>query len=149
MYPRSRIATAGAGVAAAMVLTLLPAAATPPKLGATYTGHVEGAAESQNSVSFIVSDNGKWVRRMRVGPWPLSGSCGSGGNAPIQSSPRAAIKDGKFVAHVVYKDDTGEVGARAKVTGTFLRQGKEKGVVTTHRISDSCDVSAPYRTHAQ
>lgn len=148
MFRGSRIATVSAGVAAALVFSVLPAAAVPPEAGATYKGQIEGAAGTQDSVTFHVSKNGNWVRRMRVGPYPLSGSCGSGGDAPNQSAEPARIKKGKFTAHVVYRAD-GAVVARATVTGTFLREGKEKGVVSAHRLSDSCDVSLPYRTRAQ
>lgn len=149
MLRSSRIVTVGAGVAAAAVLFVVPAVATPPEAGATYKGHIAGAPSSQDAVTFVVSKNGDWVRRMRVGPWPLSGSCGSGGDMPSQSAKPAPIKKGKFTAHVVYKTDGGDVMARAKVTGTFLRNGKEKGVVTTHRLSDSCVQSLPYTAHAQ
>jgi hypothetical protein len=146
----------GAGVAATLVLSALPAAApaapaaaVPAKAGETYVGQVEDAPATQDAVTFHVSKNGTWVRKLRVGPWPLSGSCGSGGDAPPeQSAEPARIKHGKFTAHVVYRTD-GEVVSRATVTGTFLRKGKEKGVVSSHRISDSSDVSLPYRTHTQ
>lgn len=149
MLRSSRIATVGAGVAAALVLSVVPATAVPPRSGATYSGHVAGAPSSQDAVTFVVSDNGKWVRRMHVGPWPLSGSCGSGGDRPHQSAQPAHIRKGTFTAHVVYRTDAGDVMARATVTGTFLRNGREKGVVSTHRISDSCDTSLPYTTQAQ
>ena len=144
----SRIATVSAGVAAAVVLSLLPAAATPPRPGATYKGHIASAASSQDVVTFVVSKNGHWVRKMRVGPYELSGSCGQGGPPPNQSSKPAPIKRGKFTAHVVYSGG-GDVIARATVTGTFLRKGKEKGVVTGHRFEDSCVVSLPYTAHAK
>ena len=154
MFRGSRIVTVSAGVAAAVVLSALPAlpalpaAAIPPKAGATYKGHIASAPSSQSAVTFVVSKNGNWVRRMRVGPYPLTGSCGSGGDIPTQTTKPARIKGGKFTAHVVYWGDA-EVIARAKVTGTFLRRGKEKGVVTSRRLSDSCVVSLPYRTDAK
>jgi hypothetical protein len=147
MLRSSRIMTVSAAVAMAIVLSILPAAATPPRAGATYTGHIANAPSSQNKVTFHVSPNGHWVRRMHVGPYPLSLGCGQGGPPPNQSSQPAAIKMGKFTAHVVYTGG-GKVVARATVTGTFLRRGREKGVVTTHRYSDSCVQSLPYTTHA-
>lgn len=149
MLRSSRIVAASTGVAAALVLSILPATATPPRPGATYKGDIVGAPTSQDAVTFHVSDNGKWVRRMRVGPYPLSLSCGQGGDPPIQSSRPAPIKLGKFTAHVLYKDDAGDVIARATVTGTFLRRGREKGVVSTHRLEDSCYQSLPYTAHAR
>jgi hypothetical protein len=148
MLRSSRIVTVSAAVATAIVLSVLPAAATPPRAGATYTGHIASAPSSQNKVTFHVSANGHWVRRMHVGPYELSGSCGQGGPPPNQSSKPAAIKRGKFTAHVVYTAG-GDVVARATVTGTFLRRGREKGVVTAHRYSDSCVVSLPYTAHAK
>lgn len=148
MFRGSRIVTVSASVALAVVLSVLPAAAIPPEAGATYKGHIVGAPSSQDAVTFVVSKNGNWVRKMRVGPWPLTGSCGSGGDMPSQSAKPARIKKGKFTAHVAYRGD-GEVIARATVTGTFLRKGKEKGVVTSRRFSDSCVVSLPYRAHVK
>jgi hypothetical protein len=148
MLRSSRITTVSAAVATAIVLSVLPAAATPPRAGATYTGRIADAPSSQSAVTFHVSPNGHWVRRMHVGTYPLTGSCGQGGPAPDQSSQPAAIKMGKFTAHVVYTGG-GQVIARATVTGTFLRRGREKGVVTTHRYSDSCVVSLPYTTHVK
>lgn len=148
MFTGSRVGTVCAGVAAAVVMSVLPAAAVPPEAGATYTGHIVNAPESQRAVRFVVSNDGNWVRKMHLGAYPLTGSCGSGGDVPTQSTKPARIKDGKFTAHVVYWAD-GEALAKATVTGTFLRGGKEKGVVTSHRFSDSCVVSLPYRTVAQ
>jgi len=148
MLRSSRIMTVSAAVATAIVLSVLPAAATPPRAGATYTGHIASAPSSQDAVHFVVSKNGHWVRGMRVGPYELSGSCGQGGPPPSQSSKPARIKRGKFTAHVVYRGG-GDVTARATVTGTFLRKGKEKGVVTAHRFSDSCVVSLTYTAHAK
>lgn len=148
MFRGPGIVTCCAGVAAAVVLSLVPAVAVPPEAGATYQGQIATAPSSQDAVSFVVSKNGNWVRKLRVGPWPLTGSCGTGGDLPDQSAKPARIKKGEFTAHVVYSGD-GVVIARATITGRFLRKGKEKGVVSSHRISDSCDVSLPYRTHTQ
>jgi len=148
MFRRTRMASVSAAVVTALVLPVVPATAVPPQAGATYTGQIAEAPSTQDAVTFHVSKNGRWVRKLRVGPWPLTSSCGSGGDLPDQSAEPARIKKGKFTAHVVYRDDAG-VMARATVTGTFLRKGKEKGDVSTHRISDSCDVSLPYRTHVE
>ena len=68
--------------------------------------------------------------------------CQSGGGPRAPTYPHRVRLCGR------HRDDTG-VMARATVTGTFLRKGKEKGEVSTHRISDSCDVTLPYRTHAE
>lgn len=153
MFIGSRVVTVCAGVTAAVVMSILPATAispavdAPPKAGATYKGYIVNAPESQRAVRFVVSNNGNWVRKMRLGAYPVTGSCGSGGDVPTQTTKPARIKDGKFTAHVVYWAD-GDAFAKATVTGTFLRGGKEKGVVTSHRFVDSCVVSLPYRTSA-
>lgn len=150
MIRSSRMVTVAAGVAAAVVLPVLPAAATPPRPGVTYKGHVVGAPDSERAVSFVVSKNGHWVRKMRVGPYELSGSCGQGGPPPHLSSKPAHInKKGKFTAHVAYRGENGKVGAKATVKGKFLRKGKAKGVVTTLRFGDSCLVSLPFKAHAK
>ena len=100
-------------------------------------------------MAFTVSKGGAWVTHLRVGPAPMTLSCGSGGEPPPQSSSAARIRNGRFTAHVVYSDGQ-DVVARSTVTGTFLRQGKEKGVVSSHIVGHpECDFSRPYTTHAQ
>jgi hypothetical protein len=110
---------------------------------------VAGVSTSANVVTFKVSKGGTSVRHMRVGPNPLN-SCGSGGGPPPhQSSKPVPIKHGKFTAHVHYSGG-GHVFATAKVTGKFLRHGKEKGVVTTKLPSaPNCGESRKYTTHAK
>jgi hypothetical protein len=136
-------------VAAVVGASVVPTAATPPQAGATYQGRIIGAPTGQDSVSFTVNRRGTSVRKLSVGPYVLRDSCGSGGEPPAQSAKPARIKNGKFTAKVVYRNGD-EVVARATVTGTFLRHGKEKGTVTAVSLgADACEQSMPYRTHVE
>ena len=148
MLRRTRLVSLAAAAAAALVLPLVPAAAAPPVAGADYKGHVIDAPKTFNKVTFTVSKKGTSVKTMRVGPYPLN-SCGSGGDPPTQSSKPAPIKNGRFTAHVVYSAGN-TVISRATVTGRFLRNGREKGVVTSHPVgAPDCSDTLLYRAHAQ
>lgn len=146
-----RLVTTTVAIVAVGVLPLLPAAAAPPVAGADYRGHIAGAPADQAKVTFTVSDHGTSVRTVRVGPWPMSLECGSGGDhPPAQSSKPARIKKDGFTAHVVYRADDGTVVARTTVTGRFLRKGREKGVVTTVIVGANCPShSLGYQAHAE
>lgn len=146
MRRTSHILGLSAGVVAVTVLTVVPAAATAPKAGAHYKGHVAGASAGSGVVTFTISKQGTSVTKMRVGPYPVN-SCGSGGAPPSQSSKPAPITNGKFTAHVVYSG-AGSVIAKATVSGTFLRGGKEKGVVTTVIVgAPKCTQTIGYTAH--
>lgn len=125
MFRGPGIVTGCAGVVAAVVLSVVPAVAVPPETGATYKGQIETAPSSQDAVTFVVSKNGNWVRKLRVGPWPLTVSCGSGGDLPDQSAKPARIKKGKLTAHVVYSGD-GVVIARATITGRSCARARRR-----------------------
>jgi hypothetical protein len=127
----------------------VPTVATPPRDGASYQSQIVGAPSGQDSISFTVNRRGTSVRKLSVGPYVLRASCGSGGEPPAQSAKPAPIKNGRFTATVVYRNGD-EVVARAKVTGTFRRHGKEKGTVTTDTVGgNQCHQSMPYRTHVE
>jgi len=148
MRRSSRIVGVAAAVAAAAVMSIQPAAATPPRAGAIYKGHVANRGTSPPVVKFKVSKSGAWVKNMYVGPYPLN-TCGSGGSPPSQSSDPARIKNGKFTAHIAYRGG-GKVIAKATVSGTFLRHGKEKGVVIGTLVGmPQCRGSFDYTTRAQ
>lgn len=150
MIRRPRLTTAIAVIAAVLVIPLLPAAAAAPVAGADYKGRIAGAPTGENKVTFTVSARGKSVTDMRVGPWVLTLECGSGGDPPSQTSKPAPIRNDKFTAHVVYRAPDDTVVARATVTGKFLRDGKEKGVVTAVLETGNCPShSLPYTTHAK
>ena len=149
MLRASRMSAVAVAVAAVVGTSVVPTMATPPQAGATYQGQVIGAPDGQDAISFTVNGRGTSVRNLSVGPYVLRASCGSGGEPPAQSSKPAPIKHGKFTAKVVYRAG-GDVVARATVTGTFLRHGKEKGTVTTDSVgANQCHQSMPYRTHAE
>jgi len=147
MIRRPRLLSATAALAAAVMIPLVPAVAAAPVADGIYKGHVAGAPDGQNKVTFTVTRHGRSVTDMRVGPWALSVECGSGGDAPIQSSKPARIRDQKFTAHVVYRANDDSLIARTTVTGKFLTRGREKGVVTTVMESTNCPThSLPYTT---
>jgi hypothetical protein len=144
------VSTVAVAVAAVVGTSVVPTVATPPQTGATYQGQIIGAPTGQDAVTFTVNKRGTSVRKLSVGPYVLRASCGSGGEPPAQSAKPAPIKNGKFTAKVVYRSETGDVVARAKVTGTFLRHGREKGTVTAVSLgADACEQSMPYRTHVE
>ena len=133
----------GAGVALLMFATSALAAA--PVRGATYKGQVRSGV-----VVFAVSGDGRLVLNMRVGQFPPNG-CGGGGPPPIEAASPAPIKNGKFTAHVTYRSSTGKLIATAKVTGEFLTNRKEQGVVASTIPDDpKCGLNfLPYTTTAQ
>lgn len=145
----SRVAGVGVAVVAALALPLPTAVAAVPVAGATYHGHIADAPSTESAVTFEVSRNGDRVEHLRVGPYPMTLSCGSGGDPPNQSSGPASISRGRFTAHVVYRNGS-QVIARATVTGTFLARGKEKGVVSSRIVGHpDCNFSLPYTTRAE
>ena len=145
----SRVLTVVAIVVTALALSFVPAASVAPVAGATYEGQVTGAPQSENAVSFTVSENGRWVTHLRVGEYPMTLGCGSGGDPPEQSSHAVRIRHGAVTAQVVYKAGE-DVVNRTTVTGTFLRRGKEKGVVASHIVGTPASAwPRPYTTHAR
>ena len=147
MLRASRTIGVTGAIAAATMLSISPAAATAPKAGASYKGHVTGI--TSQAITFTVSKHGTFVTKLKLGP-SLPSSCGSGGPPPQQSSKPAAIKNGKFTAHIAYSASNGNVFAKATVTGKFLQQGKEKGTVTSVITgAPTCGESLPYTTHAK
>ncbi|WP_395693087.1 hypothetical protein [Nocardioides sp.] len=148
MVRTSRAAGAGLAVLALSTLSLVPAAAVAPAgpvAGAVYHGRVAGAPTTEGAVSFRVTKSGARVAAVRVGPYPLTLSCGSGGDPPHQTSQPVPIRHGAFTARIAYSGDDGVVGARATVTGVFLRNGRAKGTVSSHVVGRTdCDFSLPY-----
>ena len=140
---RTMCAAPGAGVA--LLMFAAPALAAAPVRGATYKGQVRSGV-----VMFAVSGDGRSVLNMRVGEFPPDG-CGGGGPPPIEASSPAPIKNGKFTAHVTYRSSTGKLLATASVTGEFLKNHKEQGVVdSTISNEPKCDLQfLPYTATAQ
>jgi hypothetical protein len=138
---RTMCTAMGAGVALVMFAT--PALAAAPVRGATYKGQVRSGV-----LMFAVSSDGRSVLNMRVGQFPPDG-CGGGGPPPIEAASPAPINNGKFTAHVTYRSSTGKLIATAKVTGEFLTNRKEQGLVASTIPDDpKCGVHLPYTTTA-
>jgi hypothetical protein len=132
----------------ALLLVAAVAVAAKPVKGGTYAGTLTAAPSE--TVTFKVSQNGKKVSGLKVSPFEPN-TCGAGGPPPPQSSKPAKIRKGKFTATVIYKTTTGKVAARAKVTGTFVKGRREKGVVKTaftDRSTKSCEAPFKYTTKA-
>lgn len=139
------IASTALGLTAILAITGIALAASPVK-GAKYSGRVKVSATL--TVSFKVSGSGKNVTSLRVSP-SLPNTCGYGGPPPTASSKPARIKQGKFTAKITEKASSGTVIGTAKVTGTFLAKGKEKGTVKTNLPNaKSCNGSFTYSTKA-
>ena len=127
--------------------TAAQAGASAP--GATYKGRLSSQVSS-GVVMFAVSSDGRSVLNMRVGKFPPN-ACGGGGSPPIEASSPAPIKNGKFTARVTYRSSTGKLIATANVTGEFLKNRKEQGVVdSTLAGAPNCGLQfLPYTTTAQ
>jgi hypothetical protein len=140
-----RAICAALAVGVALLMFAASALAAAPVRGATYKGQVRSGV-----VMFAVSSDGRSVLNMRVGQFPPDG-CGGGGPPPIEASSPAPIKNGKFTAHVTYRSSTGKLLATAKVTGEFLKNRKEQGVVdSTVAGAPKCGLHfLPYTTTAQ
>ena len=130
----------------AAMATLGVALAAAPVKSAKYSGRVK--VQATLTVSFKVSRSGNKVTSLKVTP-TLPNGCGYGGPPPTQTSKSAKIKDGKFTAKVTEKSAT-TVVETAKITGTFLAKGKEKGKIkATLPNAQSCSGSFSYSTKAE
>jgi hypothetical protein len=99
-------------------------------------------------IRFKVSPSGNWVKNMNLDP--LVDRCGGGGPPLHQSTPRAAVTNGRFTAHITYRNDSGKSVAKATVTGKFDKHRQEHGKVSVTIFSDpSCDGVAKYVTTAR
>ena len=139
------------GLAVLAVLAVGAIAATAfaanPVKGAKYSGHMTAGPTTR--VTFKVSASGRKVVGMRVKP-AFPNKCGGGGPPPPETSKPARIKDGRFTARVEEHLISGV--ARATVTGTFLRGGREKGVIKYFPRPGEptkCHGRAPYTTHTK
>ena len=136
------VAVAVAGIA--LTTLVAPAAAVDPVAGARYKGHLLPTWTETTAVRFKVSKSGNWVTGMYVGPYPVS-NCGGGGDAPAQSTSKAAVTNGSFKAHVTYRSDTGKLLAKATVKGTFSKHGREQGTVQSTIFDDASCSSGVYK----
>jgi len=107
------------GIVATMLVFAHAALAVTPVPDAKYVGHVR--SDSSTSITFGVSKDGRFVIDARVSPVPPN-TCDFRGTTPSQSSPKARIRNGRFVAAVIYRV-SGKVVATAKLTATFTKRG--------------------------
>ena len=130
---------------AAVTATAVALAANPIK-GAKYTGHLAGTATVK--VSFKVDKHGKEVTGFKAAPF-FPNACGAGGPPPKYVSNAARIKHGKFTTIVFTIPRPGSKLKAGKVTGTFLKEGRETGTLTPLGVPRSCTKAFKYSTTAR
>jgi hypothetical protein len=139
--------------ASAVLLTLLVvvsgALAASQVKGGSYTGSLVPTRDGV-LVSFKVSSSGKQVNALTITNIPLY--C-SGGGKPIPvhfknasiSSKGTFSSTGKYV--IAEGPKKGQVGNKLKITGKFLKGGKEQGTLTTTYVGfSSCSGKSSYST---
>ncbi len=114
---------------------------------ASYKGEV---AQKLVTVSFRVSSNGKQVTALSISNTPIY--CQGGGrpipvrfaNAPI-SARGIFTSTGRYV--IAEGPLKGQLGTKLKITGKFLKGGREQGVLTTTWVkTPSCSGKSSYGT---
>lgn len=119
--------------------------------GGSYSG---GLIPTRDGIvlSFKVSANGKKVTGLSSSNLPLY--C-SGGGPPIPIHFKSASISGKGtfsstgVYHILEGPKKGQLGAKLKITGKFLKGGKEQGTLATNYVGfPSCSGKSSYSTKA-
>ncbi len=137
-------------VLAVLLMTGAALAAAPVK-GGSYAGSLIPSRDGV-TVSFKVSANGKQVIGLSTSNIPLY--C-SGGGKPIPirfksatiSSKGTFSSTGKYL--ILEGPKKGQVGANLKISGKFLKGGKERGTLTTSYVGFSnCSGMSAYSTKA-
>ncbi len=145
---KASIAVCALGLALALASVAFAAAVVK---GGTYSGGLIPARDGV-LVSFKVSANGKKVTGLSTSNLPLY--C-SGGGPPIpihfKSAPISA--KGTFssigIYHILEGPKKGQLGATLKITGKFLKGGKEQGTLATNYAGfATCSGKSPYSTKA-
>jgi hypothetical protein len=101
-------------------------------------------------VSFAVSGNGKQVTSLKTNNLPLY--CEGGGPPlPIPFANAKIARQGTFTSTGKYiiKEGPlkGQLEAKLKITGKFLKGGKETGTLTTTYVKDpKCSGKSSYST---
>lgn len=127
------------------------ALAAPPLKGGSYKGNLTPARDGV-SVSFKVSASGKQVTALTVSNTPLY--CSGGGRpTPVRFKAAAVAPAGTFTSTGEYTiaegPKKGQVGARLKITGSFLAGGRERGTLTTtYPGFANCSGKSSYSTKA-
>jgi hypothetical protein len=124
------------------------AIAAKPIRNATYSGLISHTSNVTYPITFKVSASGR-----RVSDFTLSDSypiyCQGGGFGAVQAASGKVSKHGKFRVRLpIYFAPTHEHQGFVLVTGTFGRQGRESGKVTTDFTHvASCNGTSRYTTH--
>jgi hypothetical protein len=150
MARKSKVLSAGAVSLLALVVVGAALAASQVK-GGSYTGSLIPSRDGA-LVSFKVSSSGKQVSALTISNVPLY--C-SGGGKPIPvhfknaliSSKGTFSSTGRYL--VLEGPKKGQVGAKLKITGKFLKSGVEQGTLTTSYVGfANCSGKSPYSTKA-
>jgi hypothetical protein len=138
-------------VGLAVLIVVSAALAAGPLKGGSYAGSLIPSRDGV-TVSFKVSASGKKVTGLSTSNTPLY--CSGGGkptpvhfkNATISGAGRFS-STGKYL--VLEGPKKGQVGANLKITGKFLKGGKEQGTLTTAYVGFSeCSGKSTYSTKA-
>src|SRR6185312_4766971 len=150
MAGKWKVLTASTALAVLLVVASGALAASQIK-GGSYTGSLVPSRDGV-LVSFKVSSSGKQVSALTITNIPLY--C-SGGGKPIPvhfknaqiSSKGTFSSTGKYV--IAEGPKKGQIGNKLKITGKFLKGGKEQGTLTTTYVSfASCSGKSSYSTKA-
>jgi hypothetical protein len=150
MASKWKVSTAVCALASALVLASVALAATVVK-GGSYSGGLIPARDGV-VVSFKVSANGKKVAGLSTSNIPLYCS-GGGPPIPIHFTSASISGKGTFsstgIYHILEGPKKGQVGAKLKITGKFLKGGKEQGTLATNYVGfASCSGKSSYSTKA-
>jgi len=148
MASRWKVLTVVCALAFALILASVVFGATVIKGGA-YSGNLIPARDGV-VVSFKVSPNGKKVTGLSISNIPLYCS-GGGPPIPIHFNGASISSKGTFTSTGIYHNlegpKKGQVGAKLKITGKFLKGGKEQGTLVTNYVGfASCSGKSPYST---
>jgi len=150
MASKWKVSTAVCAPACVLALASVALGATVVK-GGSYKG---GLVPSRDGVvvSFKVSANGKTVTGLTTSNIPLYCS-GGGPPIPIHFKSAPISRKGTFsstgIYHVLDGPKKGQLGATLKITGKFLKGGKEQGTLATDYVGfASCSGKSPYSTKA-
>jgi hypothetical protein len=150
MASRWKVLCASSVLMVALVVVSAALAASQVK-GGSYTGSLIPSRDGA-LISFKVSASGKQVTALSVSNTPLY--CSGGGrptpvhfkNAPISSKGTFSSKGNYLILEGPKK---GQVGAKLKITGKFLKGRKEQGTLTTSYVGFSgCSGKSPYSAKA-
>jgi hypothetical protein len=146
-----RLGGRNSAVAAALALSALActsaALATNQVKGASYKGAV---AKKPITVSLKVASSGKQVTGLAISNLPLY--CSGGGPAiPVHFASALISSQGTFTStgkYVIAEGHfKGQIEAKLKITGKFLKGGKEQGVLTTTFLkTPTCGGKSSYST---